>query len=81
MVEALSLLLVEGKEVGLIGGFGMGRSGEVITHLQFTDDAILFSFTRRDEILGLRIILCCFQLVSGLKINISKSMLVGVGCS
>ena len=81
VVEALSLLLVKAKDVGLIGGFEMGRSGEVITHLQFADDTVLFSSSRRDEILALRRILRCFQLVSGLKINISKSMLVGIGCS
>ena len=80
--EALiSLLLVKAKDVGLIGGFEMGRSGEVITHFQFTDYTILFSSSRRDEILALRKILRCFQLVSGLKINISKSMLVEIRCA
>lgn len=57
------------------------NQSEVITHLQFADDTILFSSTRREEILALKRILRCFQLVSGLKVNISKSMLVGVECS
>ena len=52
-----------------------------ITHLQFADDIILFSSTRREDILALKRILRCFQLVSNLKINISKSLLVGIGCS
>ena len=58
----------------------MGRSGGTITHFQFADDTILFSSTKPTEILTLRRILRCFQLVSGLKINISKSMRVGIGC-
>ena len=58
----------------------MGQSGEVITHLQFADDTILFNSSRRDEIPAFKRILRCFQLVSGLKINISKSILVGIGC-
>ncbi|XXG77619.1 hypothetical protein AAC387_Pa08g1737 [Persea americana] len=81
VAEALSFVLVKEKDVGLIGGFEMGWSCEIIMHLQFIDDTILFSSSRRDEILALRRILRCFQLVSSLKINISKSMLVGIGCS
>ena len=40
-----------------------------------------FSSARMEEINVLRRILRCFELVSGLKINLAKSVLVGVGCS
>ena len=81
VVEALSSLLVKAREMGVISGFVASRNGEVITHLQFADDTILFSSTKREEIMALKRILRCFQLVSGLKVNIFKSLLVGVGCS
>lgn len=67
--------------MGVINGFEVTQNGEAITHLQYADDALLFNSSNREEILALKRIFRCFQLVSGLKINISKSMLVGVGCS
>lgn len=80
VVEALSSFLVKVRELGIISGFKIGRCKEVITHLQFADDTILFSSAKREEILAIKRILQCFQLVPGLKINISKNLLVGVGC-
>lgn len=67
--------------MGLIKGFEAHSGGEMVTHLQFADDMILFTSTNWDEIVTLKRILRCFQMVSGLKINLSKSYLVGVGCS
>ncbi|XXG72211.1 hypothetical protein AAC387_Pa07g1359 [Persea americana] len=81
VVEALSLLLLKAKELGIISGFEIGHNGETITHLQFANDTILFTSSNREEVLALRRILCCFQLVSRLKVNISTSLLVGIGCS
>ena len=60
VVEALSLLLVKVRELGMIGGFEMSRNGEGITHLQFAYDTILFSSTKREEILALRRSVLCF---------------------
>lgn len=67
--------------VGLINGFKANRNWEAISHLQFADDTILFSSTSNEKILALKGILRYFQLIFGLKINISKSLLVGIGCS
>lgn len=53
--------------MGLISGFEVIQNGEVISHLQFVDDTILFSSTKREEILAVKRILRCFQLVSGTK--------------
>lgn len=81
VVEAISSLLVKAREMGVISGFQASRSGEVISHLQFVDDTLLFSLTKREEIMALKRILQCFQLVFGLKVNMSKNRLVGFGCS
>ena len=77
MAEALGALFKKAKEIGLIEGFEASGGGETVTHLQFADDTILFT-SRWEEVATLKRILRCFQIVSGLKINLSKSFLVGV---
>lgn len=51
-----------------------------ITHLLFMDDTILFNSSRQEEFFVMKKTLRCFELCSRLKINLAKSMLVGVGC-
>lgn len=80
VVEALGALLSKAKESNLIRGFEAGHHGEAITHLEFVDDTILFSSSRWEEIVALKRILSCFQLVSVLKVNLSESVLVGFEC-
>lgn len=79
VAEALGALLVKARELELIEGFKVGDYGEAISHLQFALDTILFSSTTTMEVFTLKRILRCFQLVSGLKVNLSKRSLVGVG--
>ena len=71
---------MKAKDKGLISRFEACNGGDV-THLQFADDTIFFSSSRWEEIVALKRILRCLQIVSGLKINLSKSFVVGVGCS
>eukprot|EP00268_Persea_americana_P059167 TRINITY_DN7235_c1_g2_i2.p1 TRINITY_DN7235_c1_g2~~TRINITY_DN7235_c1_g2_i2.p1 ORF type:complete len:142 (+),score=22.66 TRINITY_DN7235_c1_g2_i2:1426-1851(+) len=80
VVEALSALFRKAKEGGFIRGFEVGRGEEAINHLQFANDTIPFSSSKWDEVVVLRRILRCFKLEFGLKINISKSLVVGVEC-
>lgn len=47
-------------------------------HLQFTDDTIVFLEAKREQVNYLRYILFYFELMSGLKINFSKSSLFGI---
>lgn len=63
--EALGALLGKTKNVGMIGGFQTSQNGEVITHLQFANNTILFSSTKWEENLALRRILLCFSVVFG----------------
>lgn len=78
-VEALRSLFSKTKVCGFIDSFEFGR-GEEINHLHFADGTILFSSLRWEEAVLLETILSCFELSSASKINLSKSMLVGVGC-
>lgn len=78
VVEVVNILLERARSCGLIRGVQVGRNGMIISHLQFADDTILFSNNDRNEILNIKRILRYFQLLSGLKINFSKSMLCGI---
>lgn len=80
MVEGLSTLFSRAKTCGLVDDFEFGRGKEAVTHLKFANNTILFCFTRWEEVTILKRILRCFEFVSGLKINLAKSMLMGVGC-
>ena len=48
-------------------------------HLLFADDTILFCDADVEQILHVRMLLLCFQAVTGLKVNVSKSELIPIG--
>lgn len=76
----MGALLVLATDFGLVKGFEAVQNGEMISHLQFADDTALFCSAIKEEVLTLKRIFRCFQLVSGLKVNFCKSSLDGVGC-
>ena len=53
--------------------------GVHISHLLFTDDAILFCDASREQLLSIRLALSCFQAFTGLNVNVGKSEIVPVG--
>ncbi|XP_028069533.1 uncharacterized protein LOC114272061 [Camellia sinensis] len=65
--------------MGLIKGAAVGSIGMKITHLQFADDTILFCEADWEEVVTIKRILRCFEILSGLKINYHKSVVSGVG--
>ena len=75
------MLFSKAKDCGLTEGFEVGGGAEIITHLQFADDTIIFSSSRWEEIVVLKRILRCFELSFELRMNLSKCMLVGIGTS
>ena len=48
-------------------------------HLLFVDDTILFCDANDEQILYVRMLLLCFQAVTGLKVNALKSEMVFIG--
>ncbi|XP_071729225.1 uncharacterized protein [Rutidosis leptorrhynchoides] len=66
---------------GLIRGVQIGLDNTSISHLQFADDTIFFGHWGKRNISNVQKTLLCFEKVSGLKINMGKSCVIGVGVS
>ncbi|KAJ9538624.1 hypothetical protein OSB04_031357 [Centaurea solstitialis] len=77
--ECLHLMIKKAEEKGLFKGTKVGKDGVIISHLQYADDVINFGEWEAGNFLNLLKILECFHLGSGLKINLQKSKLYGVG--
>lgn len=57
----------------------MWRNGLRVTHLQFADDTLIMCKASETQVKYLRCVIRCFKAVSGLKINLYKRRLFGVG--
>lgn len=64
---------------GFLSGFsvenGINGCSIIISHLLFADDSSILE-THNGQIQALRVFLVCFEIVSGLKVNIGKSEMV-----
>uniref|UniRef100_A0A2N9IZD1 Reverse transcriptase domain-containing protein n=1 Tax=Fagus sylvatica TaxID=28930 RepID=A0A2N9IZD1_FAGSY len=82
VMEVLSRMLNKVEEEGLIQGFRAGNNavdGLCISHLLYADDTILFCDADPDKLLYVRMVLTCFEAVTGLRVNMAKSEMVPVG--
>jgi hypothetical protein len=82
VMEAFSRMLGAFNDRGLISGFSVGSSGQdrvTISHLLFADDTLVFCGAIASQIRHLGALLVCFEAAAGLKVNLSKSVLVPVG--
>lgn len=74
--EVLSKLLSRATERGIFKGISC-PGGSMISHLKFADDTLLFIDSDPNSMRGLKRVLSCFELISGLKINYDKSNIYG----
>ncbi|KAK1361499.1 hypothetical protein POM88_045973 [Heracleum sosnowskyi] len=63
------------KIKGLFKGVVLTGDDEQITHQQFADDTVIFLNNDMDFVRGIKRVLQCFQILSGLKVNFNKSSL------
>ena len=56
----------------------MGLGEAMVSHLQFADNTLFFCELDMGQILNVKRVLRCFQVMSGLNINFNKSYLFGV---
>ncbi|XP_026411199.1 uncharacterized protein LOC113306484 [Papaver somniferum] len=77
--EDLTFMIKRAQEQGIISGFQVKSDGLNISHLQFSDDTLIFLDADVDQVRNLRAILISFELLTGLKINFAKSQIFGVG--
>lgn len=73
VAEVLGSMLREASNQGIFKGIAFGDSSIPLTHLQYADDTIIFVDDSVNSIRGVKSVLQCFQLLSGLKINFDKS--------
>ena len=81
-MEALSGMLKRAVEGNFISGCRIsGRVGGdiVISHLLYADDTILFCEANSEQLMYLRWTLMWFEAFSGLKINLTKSVIIPLG--
>ena len=79
VADGLSRLMKRGTEVGFVKGWTVGRDNVPISHLQFADDTDFFLESEEVSFKNLLTVLGLFCSVSGLKINMEKSTILGMG--
>ena len=78
VVDMLGRLIDVARDKGVIEGFVVGRDRISVTHLQFADNTLFFSAKEEGKIRNLLMLLRIFDVVSGLKVNLTKSCVVGI---
>jgi hypothetical protein len=57
----------------------LGGSEVRISHLLFADDTIVFCDAVPEQVMHIKKVLSCFEAVTGLRVNLTKSEMVPVG--
>ncbi|GJY55594.1 RNA-directed DNA polymerase, eukaryota, reverse transcriptase zinc-binding domain protein [Tanacetum coccineum] len=79
VAEALQVTILKACEKEFYKGLFLSNSGANVSLLQYVDDALFFGDWSRLNAKYLLNILKAFELASRLKVNISKSRIIGVG--
>ncbi|GJV51919.1 putative RNA-directed DNA polymerase, eukaryota, reverse transcriptase zinc-binding domain protein [Tanacetum coccineum] len=81
-MEGLHLALKDVVDTGLLRGINVGDTSYNISHLFYADDIVIIStYWNKQDMGNIIRILQVFYLASGLKLNISKSHVYGLGVS
>nr|GEX67515.1 putative reverse transcriptase domain-containing protein [Tanacetum cinerariifolium] len=77
-IQGLHAITRQMMDLGLFKGASVGQGDLHISHLMYADDVIFMGEWSHSNIQNLLGMLRCFYLVSGLKINVHKSNIIGV---
>lgn len=77
--EAINVMLRSAVKVGLFQLTCLGSNIVSVSLLQFADDVLFLGLWSQTNIGNLLKLLTCFEEASGLKINMQKSQVIGVG--
>jgi len=81
-MEALSKLVLKAVEEGFLEGVKISNSrseGVLISHFLFADDTLFFCKPNENNLGYLKCILLIFEAMSGLKVNLNKSVIIPIG--
>nr|GEX56906.1 RNA-directed DNA polymerase, eukaryota [Tanacetum cinerariifolium] len=78
IMESFHLSVTRAVEAGIFQGININDDFN-ISHIFYADDSIFIGKWNDDNLSGITQMLKCFSLISGLRINLSKSHLLGVG--
>ena len=79
VVDVLTRMLIKAPSHNLIKGLCSDLIPGVVICLQYADDTILFMDKDEPKAANLKMILTCFERVSGMRINYAKSELIPLG--
>ncbi|KAF5810041.1 putative RNA-directed DNA polymerase [Helianthus annuus] len=78
-MEALSGMMKKAASIGLFNGIMVTNNGPTLSHLIYADDVMFIGEWATSNIINLRRMMRCFYLASGLKINLAKCSVYGIG--
>ena len=78
-MEALASILTKATDLGVFEGIRLPNGGPTLSHLFYADDALIIGRWSKDNLKMTSRLLRIFYLCSGLKINLHKSHLFGMG--
>lgn len=82
VAEGLTGLFSNAVSLGKFKGIAVGKEGDlVVSLLQFADDTVFVGEASIQNLVVLKSVLRCFELVSGLKVNFHKSKLASIATS
>ncbi|GKV19346.1 hypothetical protein SLEP1_g29624 [Rubroshorea leprosula] len=77
IMEGLNGLVKKAETEGLLQGIEIGKRGLTVSLLQFADDTIILGRAASENVFMVKAILRWFEIMSGLRINYSKSSIYG----
>ncbi|GKB78177.1 RNA-directed DNA polymerase, eukaryota, reverse transcriptase zinc-binding domain protein, partial [Tanacetum coccineum] len=80
-MEGLHIAFKDAVSSGLISGVMIGDYGVKLSHLFYANDVVIISDWNKQDMINIIRVLHLFFLASGLKINVSKSNIYGLGVS